>query len=310
MPTQTIQDTDGEQRFDRWLRQQLGAVPQAIIEKWARKGLLRLDGKRVKPAARVKSGQVATFPEFSPATEIQEPVVQSRVMRADRALIRNSVLYQDDQLIALNKPAGLATQGGSKTIRHVDALLDVLAGQEQERPRLVHRLDKDTSGVLLLARTRQAARWLTQGFKDKRFEKTYQAVVVGIPHKAEGLIDAPISKQPGRMGEKMRIDEQDAKPAQTRYRVLKTFEKQNLSLLELQPLTGRTHQLRVHCMHLGTPVLGDGKYGGKSAHPFDKRSLLHLHACKIVVPYTTGEARTFAAPLPEHMRKTLENLEK
>lgn len=308
MPTRTIQEADSDLRFDRWLRQHVGPVPQSVIEKWARKGLLQLDGKRIKPSARVQAGQEASFPVPPPALQTQKEIIRPEISRADRALIKQAVLYQDDQLIVLNKPTGLATQGGTKTLRHVDALLDVLTTPGGERPRLVHRLDKDTSGVLLLAATRKAARWLMQGFKEKRFEKTYQAIVVGIPPEIEGLIDAPISKQPGRMGEKMQVGADDAKSAQTRYRVLKIFKKHNLCLIELQPLTGRTHQLRVHCAHLGTPILGDGKYGGKAAHPFEQRCSLHLHACKMIVPYDTGELKTFEAPLPEHILNTLKRL--
>ncbi len=310
MPTQTIQAADSDMRFDRWLRQRLGFVPQAIIEKWARKGLLQLDGNRVKPSARVKEGQVAAFPDANLTEFDQKQALKPRVTRADQELIKQAVLYRDDLLIVLNKPAGLATQGGSKTVRHVDALLDVFVEEGQERCRLVHRLDKDTSGVLLIACSRKSARWLMQGFKDHLFQKTYQAVVVGEPDAAEGLIDEPISKQPGRLGEKMQIGGEGAKAAQTRYKLLKNFKQQGLSLLELQPLTGRTHQLRVHCAHIGLPILGDGKYGGALAHPFEQKSSLHLHACKIVVPYENGEVKTFEAPVPEHMLKTLDTLNK
>ncbi len=314
--THIVTESEAGMRLDRWLRQRLGQVPQSLIEMWTRKGRVRVEGQRAKPSTRLVAGQTVQLPPLASEESFTKPrKLQSKMSNQDRETLTKAVLYQDSDLIVINKPYGLAVQGGTGTVKHLDDWLDVLQGDQSERPRLVHRLDKDTSGVLLLARHRQAAQWLTQAFKEQSIKKTYWAIVVGVPAAAKGMIDASIAKRAGRAGEKMAIGGEGAKTAQTRYRVLQVHEAQEegaerLAWLELSPLTGRTHQLRVHCAHLGTPILGDGKYGGASSHPeiFGKRSLLHLHAREITVPYPNGERKKFVAPLPHHIHNTLKYL--
>jgi 23S rRNA pseudouridine955/2504/2580 synthase len=229
----------------------------------------------------------------------------------DLAALRASVLFRDDAVIAIDKPAGLAVQGGSGQHRHLDAMLDGLRFGSAERPRLVHRLDKDTSGVLLLARTAAAARKLTAAFKGKSTRKVYWALVAGAPPEPRGLIDLPLFKAGAAGGEKMTAAE-DGKSAQTLYQVVQTRKAAGaaVSWLVLMPLTGRTHQLRAHCALLGAPILYDGKYGGRAAFPeglvFDGAAgnpkRLMLLAREIAVPHPEHETTLrVEAPPPAHM---------
>lgn len=308
---QTITESETGMRLDRWIRVHYGAVPQSMIEKWARTGGLRLDGKKAKAATRIVTGQEVQLPLFVEQKFTKPPVLTPKIAAKDQELLHRAVIAQDEHVIVFNKPPGLAVQGGSKTTRHLDAMLESFREEGGERPRLVHRLDKDTSGVLLVARQRQAAQWLTQAFKEQAIKKTYWAIVVGVPEQPQGIIDIPIIKKNARKGE-------GAQAAQTSYRVLQTknqAKNQDFAWIELTPHTGRTHQLRIHCAHLGTPVLGDDKYGSAQAHsitqqyfPHDlKHALkLHLHAQKIIVPYPDGQPRTFVADLPMHMRQVFE----
>ncbi len=215
------------------------------------------------------------------------------------------MLYRDEFAIVLNKPPGLAVQGGSGTERHLDGLLDALRFDGAERPRLVHRLDRDTSGALVIARTGAAAAFLTRAFRDKAARKIYWAIVVGLPKPDEGRIGLPLAKTPGRGGERVRPDPDDGKHAVTYYRVIESAGER-ASWLALLPVTGRTHQLRAHCAAIGTPILGDGKYGAAAAHiagvPGSRR--LHLHAREIAIPLPQGGALRVTAPLPPHMRET------
>jgi 23S rRNA pseudouridine955/2504/2580 synthase len=223
----------------------------------------------------------------------------------DEGLLRQLVLYRDDTAIVLNKPAGLAVQGGSKTGRHVDGLLDTLRFDSGERPRLVHRLDKDTSGVLLIARTAAAAAFFTRAFREKTTRKIYWAAVVGLPKLPQGRIDLPLAKGAGRGGERVQVDDEDGKSAVTYYRVI-DHTGGRASWLALLPITGRTHQLRAHCAALGTPILGDGKYGGGAAllTGIVAATGLHLHARSLDIPSPAGGLLRVTAPLPPHMRET------
>ncbi|HKF71166.1 MAG TPA: RluA family pseudouridine synthase, partial [Stellaceae bacterium] len=207
--------------------------------------------------------------------------------------------------IALNKPAGLAVQGGTGVDRHLDALLDILRFDAVERPRLVHRLDRDTSGVLVLARSARAAAELAAAFRAKATRKIYWAAVVGLPKPREGKIDLPLAKLQGRLGERVMPDEDDGKPAVTRYEVV-SHAGDKLAWLALMPITGRTHQLRAHCVALGTPILGDGKYGGRASRPLGvpEPRKLHLHARVLILPRPDGSVLKLTAPLPEHMKAT------
>jgi len=216
-------------------------------------------------------------------------------------------LHRDDAVIVLNKPPGLAVQGGSGTERHLDGLLDALRFGSDERPRLVHRLDKETSGVLVLARAVTAAAFLTRAFREKTTRKIYWAIVVGVPKLRQGRIDLALTKLPGREGERVRADVEDGKRAITYYRVVDDVGGK-VSWLALLPVTGRTHQLRAHCAAIGTPILGDAKYGAAMAHlagvPGGKR--VHLHARSLSIPHPLGGTLQITAPLPRHMRQSWE----
>jgi 23S rRNA pseudouridine955/2504/2580 synthase len=221
-------------------------------------------------------------------------------------LLRDAVLYRDDWAIVVNKPAGLAVQGGTNTERHVDAMLDGLRFHSKELPRLVHRLDKDTSGVLLIARNAAAATFFTRAFRDKTTRKIYWAITVGLPEIRQGRIDLALSKSGGAGRERVHADE-EGKNAVTYYTVVDQAGTR-ASWLALLPVTGRTHQLRAHCAALGTPILGDGKYGGSGAQLGGGAAehRLHLHARSLAIPHPQGGTLSVTAPLPPHMRRMWE----
>jgi 23S rRNA pseudouridine955/2504/2580 synthase len=294
---------DADMRLDRWFHREFPQVGHGHLAKLLRTGQIRLDGRRCKPGDRLVAGQtvrVPPLPDETAAPRREEP--EQEPDRAAMADLRERVLYRDDELIALDKPSGLAVQGGTGTKRHLDGMLDALRFGLAERPRLVHRLDRDTSGVLLLARTAQAARRLGRLFKSRETQKTYWALVAGRPDPAEGTIDLPLAKQPGKGGERVRVDRDQGQRAVSRYRLVDSAGDR-VSWLELKPVTGRTHQLRVHCAAIGCPILGDGKYGGSAAFPsgmaLAKR--VHLHARAIALPGGKGSALVIAAPLPPEL---------
>jgi len=229
---------------------------------------------------------------------------------ADAAFARGLVLYRDAALLVIDKPFGLPVQGGPGIARHLDGLLDALSFDAPERPRLVHRLDRDTTGVLVLARSAAAASALAAAFRTRAVKKTYWAVVVGRPLPPAGTIDLPLAKQPGPRGERVapaEAGEPDSARTLTDYRTL-DHAGRRAAWLELEPLTGRTHQLRVHCVALGTPILGDGKYGGAAAHMEGFAGQLHLHARALSLPHPEGGTLEVAAPLPPHMVETFGRL--
>ncbi|MBL0941853.1 MAG: RluA family pseudouridine synthase [Alphaproteobacteria bacterium] len=306
-----IAENEGECRLDRYLKRQFPKLKQGQIEKWLRLGQLRVDGKRVKAGLRLQPGQVIRIPPLIKELEATPAPQNPRDMPLtgkEQALIRNTVLYQDEDIIVINKPYGLAVQGGTKTFLHIDRLLEAFSEKDGQMPRLVHRIDKNTSGLLLLAKTLAASRFLTKAFYERKVHKTYWALVVGKPEKLSGQIKVPIAKLSGQNGEKMAVALENGLEATTVYRVLQHDHNSGLTLLELKPQTGRTHQLRVHCGILNTPILGDGKYGGAKAHPFHNRTKMHLHAYKIEFPSVNGEIKSFNAPLPEHMVETLKSI--
>jgi 23S rRNA pseudouridine955/2504/2580 synthase len=218
------------------------------------------------------------------------------------------VIHRDPQALVLNKPPGLATQGGTKTTAHVDGLLDALSYGEETRPKLVHRLDKDTSGALLVARTGRAAAFFAKAFSGRTARKVYWALVVDVPSIDDGTIDLPIGKQPGTGGEKMHIDEENGSPARTRYRVIERAGNR-ACWVELQPFTGRTHQLRVHMAAIGHPIVGDGKYGGAAAFLTGGISRkMHLHARRLRVDHPDGGKIDVTAELPTHFAESLASL--
>lgn len=299
----TVLEQDNGIRLDRWFSRYFPNVSHVTIEKALRKGQIRVDGKRAKASFRVETGQSIRIP---PLVEyVPKPKAKASVLPKDAEMIRKAVLFKDKDIIVLNKPAGLAVQGGQGVKLSVDSLLDELRFDAEERPKLVHRLDKDTSGLLLLARSTAVAARLTRAFKDKQVQKTYWALVVGVPVPPQGKVTVPIAKGDSGAGkEKMLVDEDEGDKAVTHYRIIEAMAK-TLALMELVPITGRTHQLRVHMAHIGYPILGDGKYGGKAAFIDGLGRNMCLHARQLLIP---GYSKPFTAPLTGTMAKTFESL--
>ncbi|OAN53839.1 RNA pseudouridine synthase [Paramagnetospirillum marisnigri] len=305
----TVLAEEAELRLDRWFRRHFPAIGHGLLEKWLRAGNVRVDGKRAKSNQRLESGQIIRVPPLPtspPPDAAPKPVV---VDEKTARMLHDAVLYKDDDVIALNKPPGLAVQGGTgMDDHHLDAMLDVLRFGSAERPKLVHRLDKDTSGVLLLGRTAAATAKLAAAFKSRAARKCYWSLVVGLPSHRQGRIDAPLSKLGGKGAEKVAVDEEDGKHAVTYFRVVDNALKR-ASWLEMEPRTGRTHQLRAHCVLLGTPILGDGKYGGKTAliEGTGVSRKLHLHARAVRLPHPrTGKLLEVIAPLPGHIKASFD----
>ncbi len=316
----TVGADEAEQRLDRWLKRHAPALTQGRIEKLLRRGEIRVDGGRAKAATRVAPGQVVRLPPLpdTPAPEPAPPAIDGDEAEA----IRAAVLHRDDDMIVLNKPPGLAVQGGSGQRRHLGALLPALRFGRADDPRLVHRIDKDTSGLLVLARTGAAAVALGKLFRSRAVEKVYFALVAGRPQPPAGTIRYGLVKA-GRAGEgeKMRLLHPDevsgtegARHATTDYRVIEQVGNR-CAWVALRPVTGRTHQLRAHMAALGTPIAGDGKYGGRGQENPGTgwgaglggavSRKLHLHAARLAFPHpATGRPMRLAAPLPEHMARS------
>ncbi len=300
-------DDDGI-RLDRWFRRNLPDASFNLVSRWARTGQLRLDGKRAAPGDRILAGQTIRVPPAEAAPAARTRPERKRLSEDQIAFVNEMVIHRDAQAIVVNKPPGLATQGGTKTNVHLDGLLDGLADDGGSRPKLVHRLDKDTSGVLLVARTPRAAAFFSKSFSGRTARKVYWALVVGVPEVKDGMIDLPLAKQPGTGGEKMHIDEAEGLPSRTRYRVIERAGN-SAAWVELQPLTGRTHQLRVHMAAIGHPILGDGKYGGPDAFLTGAISRkLHLHARRLRIDHPDGGRVDVTADLPTHFAESLANL--
>ena len=301
---QIAEDDDGI-RLDRWFKRHYPALTHGRLEKLLRKGEVRLDGKRAKAADHVAAGQTLRLPP-QVIHDQSEPRVKTVQTVKTSFKLEDTILYMDKHLFVLNKPSGLATQGGSGLKEHVDGMLDQLAYEKTVRPKLVHRLDKDTSGVLLIARTAQAASGLSVELARRDAKKIYWALVKGVPDQRRGLIKGALAKEGTRgKDERMEISEdEDAKFALTEYAVIATAGK-DYAWVAAKPVTGRTHQIRVHLASLGTPIIGDFKYGGvdargRGAIP-DK---LHLHARTIDIARPDGGRVQVSAPLSPHMLKT------
>ena len=298
---------DDDIRLDRWFRRRYPGLKHGALEKALRTGQIRVDGKRVKANIRLSAGQEVRVPPQASAPAVATPSHERRKLNpADAAFIQSLVIYMDDDVIALNKPPGLAVQGGTKTTRHVDAMLDGLRFDARERPKLVHRLDRDTSGVLLLARGAKAAAKLGKAFQGRTVRKIYWALVAGVPAMKEGRIDLPLGKRAGPRGERMMADDDEGKSAVSLYSLVETAGR-TASWLALWPLTGRTHQLRVHCAIVEHPIVGDGKYGGEAAFlPGDGVARqLHLHARELRLPHPSGRGELhITADLPPHMAES------
>jgi 23S rRNA pseudouridine955/2504/2580 synthase len=298
-------DDDGI-RLDRWFKRHLPEVGFAMVSRWARTGQIRVDGKRAKVDTHLAAGETLRVPPVGEAKTAGRPE-RRQLSEEELELADSMVLTQDRAAIVLNKPPGLATQGGKGMTQHVDGLLDAFAA-EGPRPRLVHRLDKDTSGVLLIARTPGSAAFFSKRFSGRSARKIYWALVVGVPSIEDGMIELPISKQPGTGGEKMHVDTEGGQSARTRYRVLDRAGNA-ACWVELHPLTGRTHQLRVHMAAIGHPIVGDGKYGGQDAFLTGSISRkMHLHARRLIIDHPDGAPLDVTAPLPEHFAMGMEQL--
>ncbi len=303
-----VESDEEDLRLDRWFKQRFPALGHGHLERLLRTGQIRLDGRRAKSGTRLAPGQAVRVPplgELDSSDGKRAARSASPVSNSDVRALREAILHEDDWVIAINKPTGLAVQGGTGQTRYLDGMLSALGGE----PRLVHRLDKDTSGVLLLAKSAASARALTASFKGRRAQKVYWALVVGEPEASRGMIDLALAKQPGPGGEKVGAvedDDDDGKPAQTLFRVVEKRRASprgpTLTWLVLMPLTGRTHQLRAHCAAMGTPILGDGKYGGRQAIPDGFAAELMLHAREIALPHPDdGTTLRVTAPLAPHM---------
>lgn len=296
-------------RLDRWFSRHFPGITHGKLEKLLRTGQIRLDGARAKAGSRLETGQKLRLPPL-PADALAKTLTKSpppTAAKSDLEAIVHWVIHRDDDVLVIDKPAGLAVQGGSGQTRYLDAMLDGLRFGAA-RPRLVHRIDKDTSGVLVLGRTAAAAAALAAAFKTRAARKLYWALVVGVPYPAVGKIDASLAKMTGPGGERMMTDDDDGKPAVTLYQVLDHAAKR-AAWLKLQPLTGRTHQLRAHCAMMGTPIVGDGKYGGKAAFIGGSVSRkLHLHARAIEMPHPAGGTLRALAPPPPHIAESLKFL--
>ena len=304
----TVSADDDGIRLDRWFKRNLPDATFNIVSRWARTGQLRVDGKRAAPGDRIEAGQVVRVPPAEPpAAPKQKP--EKQTLSADQiAYVNEMVIHRDPAAIVVNKPPGLATQGGTGTSTHLDGLLDGLADDKGARPKLVHRLDKDTSGVLLLARTARAAAFFSKAFSGRTARKVYWAIVAGVPSIDDGIIELPLAKQPGTGGEKMHVDEEEGLAARTRYRVIERAGNR-AAWVELQPHTGRTHQLRVHMASIGHPIVGDGKYGGPDAFLTGTISRkLHLHARRLRIDHPDGGRIDATAELPNHFAETVANL--
>lgn len=307
--TFTVDDDDDGIRLDRWFKRHLPDVSFNLVSRWARTGQLRLGGKRAVPGDRVEAGQEIRVPplDSAPARPARLQPRRNPLTADEEQFVRDMVIYEDASAFVLNKPPGLATQGGTKTTQHLDRLLDGLAG-DGARPKLVHRLDKDTSGALLVARSARSAGHFAKAFSGRTARKVYWALVVGDLSGDQGVIDAPLAKQPGTGGEKMHISEEHGLPAKTRWRVVDRAGNR-AAWVELQPLTGRTHQLRAHMAAIGHPIVGDAKYGGPEAFLTGGISRkLHLHARRIAIDAPDGGQIDVTADLAPHFAESLATL--
>ncbi|MCC5993645.1 MAG: RluA family pseudouridine synthase [Rhodobacteraceae bacterium] len=320
----TIGPEEEGQRLDRWLKRRFPQLSQGMVEKACRKGEIRMDGARVKASSRIVAGAALRIPPF-PAADAPPPAPDTRkprISEGDAQMIQNAVIFRDQHIIALNKPPGLPSQGGSgQGARHVDGLSEALSFGYKERPVLVHRLDKDTSGVMLLARTPRVARRLAEAFRHRETRKIYWALVAGVPQPVRGTIRYGLVKAGGAGGEKMRcihpaeIDQvEGARRTTSDYAVLERLGSR-AAWVALSPITGRTHQLRAHMAEIGHPIIGDGKYGGSAQENMGDgwgagiggavSRKLHLHARSLrLIHPVTGDMLELTAPLPAHMAQS------
>ena len=297
-------------RLDRWFKTHYPGLGFGHLQKLLRSGQIRVDGGRAKTDSRVEPGQKVRIPPLDVDRKSGAPLTE-RGLRGveDAEALSRMVLHEDEKVLVFDKPSGLAVQGGSGIVRSVDSMLEAWRSRKGEKPRLVHRIDRDTSGILVVARTRLAAQRLAEAFRGRDAKKTYWALVKGVPRQREGRISTFLVKETTPDGDRMRIakqGEEGADHAVSHYHVVEQAG-QTLSWLEMEPHTGRTHQLRVHAAHIGHPILGDPKYfeGDQNwVFPGGLQNRLHLHARRIVIPHPDGGRIDVTAPLPPHMRQS------
>ena len=325
-------DEDG-MRLDRWFRLHFPKLSLSHLNKIVRKGEVRVEGKRVETSSRLAEGQLVRVPPLRTEPDVAAPAVKRAPNESDARALKDMILFEDKWLMVLNKPWGLAVQGGSGTKHHIDGMLESLTDAKGERPRLVHRIDRDTSGVLLIAKTRKMAADLGEIFRSRQASKVYWSIVEGVPKPPQGRISLFLAKgagmgdergprRPGerRDPERMRIakhGEEDAQHSVTYYAIVDKVAPR-LSWLSMKPITGRTHQLRAHAEAIGHPIIGDPKYHGSLAEndprrtdplravPTEVERKLHLLARRLILPHPKGGLLDVTAPLPPHMQKTFD----
>jgi 23S rRNA pseudouridine955/2504/2580 synthase len=326
MPVQTrkVKPDEEGMRLDRWFKTHFPELAFGHLQKLLRTGQVRVDGGRAKTSTKLEPGMAVRVPpltrtekEANAASGTQASAVGTSAKapskmgdaKSDAAFIKSITLYEDREVMVLNKPFGLAVQGGSGTTRHIDGMLEAFRGKDGQKPRLVHRIDKDTCGILLIAKTRLAAATLAKTFRSRSARKIYWALVAGVPKPRQGRISTYLAKGAGEGGELMRVarhGEEDASHAVTYYAVVDQAAHK-LSWLSLKPVTGRTHQLRAHTAHIGHPIVGDPKYFSIEnwEFPGGMQNRLHLLARRLVIPHPKGEGVIdVTAPLPQHMQQS------
>lgn len=293
-----VKEADDGMRLNRWFLKYYPNLTLGRLQKLLRTKQIKVDGKKAEASLKLATGQEVRIPPLKDDEALPEKSKELSAKEID--FIRSLVIFKDNNIIAINKPSGLAVQGGTNTHFHVDGLLDGLCFENEERPRLVHRIDKDTSGVLLLARNRKTADAVTKAFREHRLPKTYLALVAGCPRQSEGEIKAALEKS----GEKM-IAGGDGQHATTLYKVLDAVGEK-FALIEAKPLTGRTHQIRAHLEYIGCPIIGDDRYFGTERKKYNLfADKLHLHAYKIDLSELYNKKVIITAPLPPHFRDSL-----
>jgi 23S rRNA pseudouridine955/2504/2580 synthase len=306
--TRTVDPDEAGMRLDRWFRLHYPGLAFSHLQKLLRSGQVRVDGARAKSSTRLAAGQSVRVPPLSADAEAPSPPATQESRAGDREALEALILYEDPQVIVLNKPMGLAVQGGSGVTRHVDGMLEAYRDRYGRKPRLVHRLDRETSGVLVVARTRSAAGFLSQAFRQRDTRKIYWALVAGVPKPPAGRISTYLVREEDPAAERVRVARQGeagADHAVTRY-ALADQAGRKLAWLVMRPVTGRTHQLRAHAAHIGHPIVGDPKYFDRQNWelPGGLQNKLHLLARRIFMPHPAGGTLDVTAPMPAHMRQS------
>ncbi|ALE03705.1 RluA family pseudouridine synthase [Bartonella ancashensis] len=305
--TKNVTEDENGMRLDRWFKVHYPGLGFGCLQKLLRSGQVRVDGGRIKANVRLVVGQSIRVPPLLVEQKKNFSITSKSVRQQDDGdILKKMLLYEDSKVFIFNKPAGIAVQGGSGLTRHVDSMLEAWRNQKGEKPRLVHRLDRETSGLLIVARSRGAAQALTAAFRAREMKKTYWALVRGVPKKKQEKISTWMVKETTLQGDRMRVcehGEAESSHAVSYYRVLETRGR-TLSWLEMEPHTGRTHQLRVHASYIGNPIIGDSKYFFSDNNwelPSGIQNRLHLHARRIRIPHPSGGILDITAPLPPHM---------